>query len=104
MKKLCALILCVATIVACQDKKKDVVPASQIAAQRDSLQQIIDSKDREINDMMGTLNEIQEGFRLISAAGERSLLSRMASQLIRRNRYVRTFAPYRRLCSTTVNS
>ena len=68
MKKLCALILCVATIVACQDKKKDVVPASQIAAQRDSLQQIIDSKDREINDMMGTLNEIQEGFRLISAA------------------------------------
>ena len=68
MKKLCALILCVATIVACQEKKKDVVPASQIAAQRDSLQQIIDSKDREINDMMGTLNEIQEGFRLISAA------------------------------------
>ena len=34
---------------------------------RDSLQQIIDSKDREMNDMMGTLNEIQEGFRLINA-------------------------------------
>lgn len=35
---------------------------------RDSLQQIIDSKDREINDMMATMNEIQEGFRLINAA------------------------------------
>ena len=31
---------------------------------RDSLQQIIDSKDREINDILGTMNEIQEGFRL----------------------------------------
>ena len=67
MKKLFAIILCASAIVACQEKK-DVVPASQIVAQRDSLQQIIDSKDREINDMMGTLNEIQEGFRLISAA------------------------------------
>ena len=67
MKKLFAIILCASAIVACQEKK-DVVPASQIVAQRDSLQQIIDSKDREINDMMGTLNAIQEGFRLISAA------------------------------------
>lgn len=67
MKKLFAIILCASAVVACQEKK-DVVPASQIVAQRDSLQQIIDSKDREINDMMGTLNEIQEGFRLISAA------------------------------------
>ena len=35
---------------------------------RDSLQQIIDFKDREINDILGTMNEIQEGFRLINAA------------------------------------
>ena len=67
MKKLFAIILCAVAITACQEKK-DVVPASMIEAQRDSLQQIIDSKDREINDMMSTLNEIQEGFRLINAA------------------------------------
>lgn len=42
---------------------------------RDSLQQIIDSKDREINDMMATMNEIQEGFRMISAAeGKMSII------------------------------
>jgi len=35
---------------------------------RDSLQQVIDFKDREINDILGTMNEIQEGFRLINAA------------------------------------
>lgn len=67
MKKLLTMLLCAVCFCACQDKK-DLVPASQIAAQRDSLQQIIDTKDREINDMMATMNEIQEGFRLINAA------------------------------------
>lgn len=40
-------------------------------AQSDSLQKIIDQKDNEINDMMGTLNEIQEGFREINEAEHR---------------------------------
>lgn len=44
------------------------MPVSVDTSVRDSLQSIIDSKDREMNDMMGTLNEIQEGFRLINAA------------------------------------
>ena len=34
----------------------------------DSLQRVLDQKDNELNDMMGTFNEIQEGFRLIEAA------------------------------------
>lgn len=38
---------------------------------RDSLQKIIDQKDNEINDMMSTLNEIQEGFREIAQAENR---------------------------------
>lgn len=36
--------------------------------ERDSLQRIIDQKDSEINDLMGTFNEIQEGFDMINAA------------------------------------
>lgn len=34
----------------------------------DSLRNIIDQKDNEINDLMGTFNEIQQGFDLINAA------------------------------------
>lgn len=36
--------------------------------QRDSLTQIIEQKDAEINDMIGTLNDIEEGFREINEA------------------------------------
>lgn len=39
--------------------------------QNDSLQKIIAQRDNEINDMMATMNEIQEGFREISAAENR---------------------------------
>lgn len=40
-------------------------------AKNDSLQNIIAQRDNEINDMMGTLNEIQEGFRQINEAENR---------------------------------
>ena len=36
--------------------------------ERDSLQRVIDQKDSEINDLMGTFNEIQQGFDLINEA------------------------------------
>lgn len=36
--------------------------------ERDSLQSVIDQKDSEINEMMGALSEIQEGFNLINEA------------------------------------
>lgn len=36
--------------------------------ERDSLRNIIDQKDSEINDLMGTFNEIQQGFDLINEA------------------------------------
>ena len=39
--------------------------------QTDSLQRIIAQRDNEINDMMGTLNEIQEGLREINEAENR---------------------------------
>ena len=39
--------------------------------QNDSLQNIISQKDNEINDMMGIMNEIQEGFQKINEAENR---------------------------------
>ena len=56
-------------MVACQDQKTAQNLAS--ISQADSLQKIIAQKDNEINDMMGTLNEIQEGFRQITEAENR---------------------------------
>lgn len=58
--------LCLLAFVACDNKQSgsEVVEDSRI----DSLQQIVNQKDNEINDIMGTLNDIQEGFRLINEA------------------------------------
>ena len=69
MKKLLFVGLCLMAMVACQDQKTAKNLAS--ISQADSLQKIIAQKDNEINDMMGTLNEIQEGFRQITEAENR---------------------------------
>ena len=42
----------------------------------DSLQQVIAQRDSEINDMMGTLNEITEGFREINEAENRVTIAK----------------------------
>lgn len=39
--------------------------------QNDSLRSVIEARDKEINDMMGTLNEIQAGFQSINEAEQR---------------------------------
>ena len=69
MKKIMLLGLCMAAMVACKQEK----PKADLALvqQRDSLNQIIVQKDNEINDMMSTMNEIEEGFREISEAENR---------------------------------
>lgn len=71
MRRLWILSLAVMALmlVSCQQEKK--VPQLQDVAERDSLEKIIAQKDNEINDMMGTLNEIQEGFREINEAENR---------------------------------
>ena len=73
MKKLMFFALCLVAVVACKNEK----PAPQLAniAQTDSVQRIIAQKDNEFNDMMGTLNEIQEGFRQITEAENRVTLA-----------------------------
>ena len=69
MKKLLFVALCLLAMVACKNEK----PAQNLASisQADSLQKIIAQKDNEINDMMATLNDIQEGFRQITEAENR---------------------------------
>ena len=64
MKKLLIFAVCLVAFAACKNGGK----GSGDAAQADSLQRVIDQKDGEINDMMGTLNDIQEGFRQINEA------------------------------------
>lgn len=64
MKKLLIFAVCLMAFTACKNSGK----GSGDASQADSLQRVIDQKDGEINDMMGTLNEIQEGFRQINEA------------------------------------
>jgi chromosome segregation ATPase len=71
MKKLLLFAVCALALAACnQDKKK----FNSAMLQNDSLRAIIEARDAEINDMMGTLNDIQEGFRSISEAENRVTL------------------------------
>lgn len=47
-----------------------------LAQQRDSLESIIQQKDNEINDIMGTMNDIEAGFRAINEAEQRVSIAR----------------------------
>ena len=76
------------TFAGCRQEKK--VAQVEAIEQNDSLSRIIEQKDNEINDMMGTLNEIQEGFREINEAENRVTLAKdgegaSKSQQIREN-------------------
>jgi len=53
---------------ACDTRKERQEALANANALDDSLQQVIVQKDNELNDLMGTLNEIQEGFRQINEA------------------------------------
>ena len=71
---------------------QESVRKAELAAtmQRDSLEQIIAQKDTEINDMMTTLSDIEEGFREITEAQNRVTLAKEGegtntSQRIREN-------------------
>ena len=66
MKKIFLCVMCAAALTACNNgaNKKD----QAFAEERDSLMQVINDKDTELNEIMGTVNEIQEGFRRINEA------------------------------------
>ena len=56
-------------VTGCKEERKTTAVVDNSVA--DSLQKIIVQKDNEINDMMSTLNQIQEGFRQITEAENR---------------------------------
>ena len=75
MKKLIYVAVCAMAVASCNN---DAVKQAELAAtqQRDSLEQIIAQKDNEINDMMTTLSDIEEGFREITEAQNRVTLAK----------------------------
>lgn len=77
MKKLLSVTLIAIlslAFVGCQGNKQSADSAER--AQTDSLRQVISQKDNEINDMMGTLNEIQDGFNEINTAENRVTIAK----------------------------
>ena len=88
MKKLFIIPVCLAVMASCDVKQSDADKASH---ERDSLMQIISQKDEELNDIVGSINEVQEGFRRINEAEERvtitdgSLEGASSKQAIREN-------------------
>lgn len=75
MKKL-MIFACLAAmlVTGCKDGKN--TPDLANVHQADSLNDIIAQKDSEINDLMGTFNEVQEGLRQISEAENRVALAK----------------------------
>lgn len=65
------LIACFSLIAFTSCKKEQKAPQLENAQQNDSLQKIIAERDNEINDMMETFNQIEEGFRQINEAENR---------------------------------
>lgn len=73
MKKLFFMFCCATLLMTgCKDGKN--APGLASVQQTDSLNDVIAQKDSEINEMMGTLNDIEEGFRLINEAENRVAL------------------------------
>ena len=69
MKKLVFFGVCLLALANCSDGQQKA--DSALSQRIDSLSQVISQKDNEINDMMGTFNEIEEGFHAISEAQDR---------------------------------
>lgn len=89
MKKVMLFAVCaVMALTGCNSGQKKMNPAD---IQNDSLRSIIQARDNEINDMMGTLNDIQEGFSEINAAENRVTIAKDGEALTRlqslRSRY-----------------
>ena len=70
-------------LAACNQKSGETDRASLL---QDSLSRIIEQKDNEINDMMGTLNDIEEGFRSINEAEQRVTIAKTGEGATRNER------------------
>lgn len=74
MRNLFIIAFCLLGMTACNNANQPQTNTNDEKA--DSLSRIIEQKDNEINDMLSTLNEIQDGFRQISAAENRVTLAK----------------------------
>lgn len=89
MKKLLLCAMCMAALTACNGGKNKQEEA--FSEERDSLMRIINDKDAELNEVMGTINAIQDGFRRINEAEGRITVnngdveSEASQQVIREN-------------------
>ncbi len=88
MKKLMLIVIGLVMLTACnqKSKEKDTVMIQKV----DSLNRIIEQKDHEVNEMITTLNDIEEGFRAINEAEQRLTISQngegsVAAERIREN-------------------
>ena len=73
MKKLADLIVCAAMLASCDGFKGG---SKDLKAENDSLLIELSQRNAELDEMMGTFNEIQEGFRQINDAESRVDLQR----------------------------
>ena len=73
MKKLAVLFVCAAMLASCDGFKGG---SKDLKAENDSLLMELNQRNDELDDMIGTFNEVQEGFRKINAAESRVDLQR----------------------------
>ncbi len=77
MKRLLfALAAVLLAFAACQLPEKETAAATEQNAEADSLQLLLTQKEHELSAIMGTLNEINEGFRKINEAEGRVNMER----------------------------
>lgn len=76
MKKLAVLIVCAAVMASCDSLSGG--SKDQLKAENDSLLMELTQRNAELDEMMGTFNDISEGFRQINAAENRVDLQRGA--------------------------
>lgn len=66
----CFIVVLVLLLCGCMEQKTQSVRRAQVTKD-DSLQNVISQRDTQINNMMATMNEIQEGFNEISEVENR---------------------------------
>lgn len=74
MRKLIIFAFVALAMVACKQNNNNA--EEKFAQQLDSLRQVIAQKDNEINDVVGTFNDIEQGFREISEAQGRVTIAK----------------------------
>jgi len=88
MRKLLFLMMAIAlfSVAGCNESKKSL--DTDAIRQSDSLQRLIAQKDIEINDIMETFNQIEEGFREINEAENRVSIIKNGEGASRRQKLI----------------